>query len=174
MPNTFTLIASSTAGAGGTAAFNFTSIPSTFTDLCIITSLRSERTTGGTDNLRLEINSSSGNFSYIYLEGTGSAATSGSDTTNIVGYLTQDGGTVGWTANTFTSTSIYIPNYAGSNNKSISVDTVTENSAVLAYSYLFASLWSQTAAITSLTLKTGSGSDLTQYSTAYLYGIVKS
>jgi len=40
MPNTMTLIASSTVGAGGSTAITFSSIPSTYTDLVIKHSLR--------------------------------------------------------------------------------------------------------------------------------------
>jgi hypothetical protein len=39
-------------------------------------------------------------------------------------YVTTSG-----TSNTFSSTEIYIPNYTSSNNKSVSVDSVTENNA---------------------------------------------
>jgi hypothetical protein len=35
MANTFELIASSTVGSGGAANIDFTSIPATFTDLCL-------------------------------------------------------------------------------------------------------------------------------------------
>jgi len=171
---TFIKIASVTVGAGGAANINFTSIPSTYTDLIIMCSLRSERTTGGTDNIRLEINGSAANRTFRSIGGSGAAAYSETDTTNFIGYLPQDDGTTGWTSNTFTNTSIYIPNYAGSNNKSLSVDTTTENNATTSYADLVASLWSQTNAITSLTLKTGSGSDLTQHSSATLYGIKNS
>jgi hypothetical protein len=173
MPNTFNLINAVTVGSGGAANIAFSSIPSTYTDLCLVASLRSERTTGGTDNLRLEINGSSANFTFEYVGGNGGGATSDLGTVNFIGSVPQNGGNENWTANTFTNTSVYIPNYAGSSNKSISVDTTTENNASTSYIELLSSLWSQTNAITSLTLKTGSGSDLTEYSTAYLYGIKK-
>jgi hypothetical protein len=47
---------------------------------------------------------------------------------------------------------MYIPNYAGSSNKSVSIDAVTENNATAAEANLVAGLWSSTAAITSITL----------------------
>jgi hypothetical protein len=175
MPNTYTLIQAVTVGSGGAANIAFSSIPSTYTDLSIVASLRSERTTGGTDNLRLEINGSAANFTFRFMYGVGvGVGYSDLGTVNLMGSIPQNAGNENWTANTFTNTSIYIPNYAGSSNKAISVDTTTENNSSSSYTELLASLWSQTTAITSLTLKTGSGSDLTEYSTAYLYGIVKS
>jgi len=73
------------------------------------------------------------------------------------------------TASTFGNGQVYIPNYAGSNNKSTSADTVSEDNATLAYSALTAGLWSNTAAITSITI--AAVTNFAQYSTAYLYGI---
>jgi hypothetical protein len=72
------------------------------------------------------------------------------------------------TASSFSSGEIYIPNYAGSTNKSYSIDSVTEQNATGALAELIAGLWSQTAAITQITL---SSSNFQQYSTAYLYGV---
>ena len=40
MAVTFTQIASVTVGSGGAASIDFTSIPSTYTDLCIKTSIK--------------------------------------------------------------------------------------------------------------------------------------
>jgi hypothetical protein len=65
---------------------------------------------------------------------------------------------------------IYFPNYASATNKSFSIDSVTENNATLANQFLTAGLWSNTAAITSITLLAASG-NLAYYSTASLYGI---
>jgi hypothetical protein len=76
------------------------------------------------------------------------------------------------TVNTFSSVSLYIPNYTSSDYKSYSVDKVSEQNGTTAYAELIAGLWSQTAAITSLKFISASASvDLAQYSTAYLYGI---
>jgi len=174
MANTYTLINSGTAGSGGVASFDFTSIPQTYTDLMILVSVRSSRTTGGSDSLRLEINGSSANFSYILLDGDGSSAASAPGSSGLIAQLPQAGGSTGWTANTFASTSVYLPNYTGSNNKSFSVDTTTENNATTSYLDLIAQLWSQTAAITSLSLKSANAVNLVEYSTAYLYGISNS
>jgi len=76
----------------------------------------------------------------------------------------------GYTASTFASGEMYIPNYAGSNSKSFSADSVQETNASLAYSYLMAGLWSNSSAITSIALTPFTG-NFAQYSTATLYGI---
>ena len=78
----------------------------------------------------------------------------------------------GATANTFASSDLYIPNYAGSTYKSFSIETVQEANQAEVYMNMIAGLWSNTAAIDSITLTPYSYS-IAQYSTAYLYGIKK-
>ena len=168
MANTFELIASSTVGAGGAASIDFTSIPSTFTDLCLEVSVRS--TGASIDNLAIKINTSAANFTGKYLVGNGTAASSAA--VDIGGQIGLVNGTA-TTASTFTNVSVYIPNYTGSANKSYSADAVTENSATTAYALLIAGLWSQTTAISGITVY-GQSANLAQYSTAYLYGVKSS
>jgi hypothetical protein len=79
----------------------------------------------------------------------------------------------GATASTFGNGEVYIPNYAGSTNKSMSADGVSENNGTEAYTDLIANLWSNTSAITSILLYPDSGT-WQQYSTATLYGIKNS
>jgi hypothetical protein len=69
---------------------------------------------------------------------------------------------------------IYLPNYAGSNNKSLSLDSAFENNSSTAYLNMVAGLWSSSAAITSLKVYPASASNFAQYSTAYLYGVKNS
>jgi hypothetical protein len=75
------------------------------------------------------------------------------------------------TSNTFGNTSVYIPNYAGSNFKSISIDGVTENNATAALQFFNAGLFKSTSAITSISLTAYNFASYVQYSTADLYGI---
>jgi hypothetical protein len=165
MATTYNLISSVTVGSGGAANIEFTSIPSTYTDLCLKLSGRSNRSQT-TEYLSINLNSSASNFTAKYLEGTGASVYSGTDTTYIGSIPAATA-----TSSTFGSFEIYIPNYAGSNYKSISSDSVSENNNSLAYADLIAVLWSQTAAITSVKLVTNNASNFVQYSTAYLYGI---
>lgn len=168
MATTFTLIASSTVGSGGAASIDFTSIPSTYTDLVVKTSMRTTGT--GAPWFLLRFNNSSSSYSQIYLYGTGAAAAS--TTSGTSGYMTLAAGinSTSQTASTFTNAEIYIPNYAGSNNKSVSADTGQENNATTAYATLAAGLWSNSSAITQVTLYPETG-NFAQYSTAYLYGV---
>jgi hypothetical protein len=78
------------------------------------------------------------------------------------------------TSSTFGNGELYIPNYAGSTNKSYSADSVAETNATATFMYLTAGLWSNTAAINSITMTPQGGSNFVQYTTATLYGISKS
>jgi hypothetical protein len=161
---TFTQIGSAvTVGAGGAASIDFSSIPSTYTDLVLKTSVRWSNT--GPDGFNISFNGSTSSFTCRFLEGSGSAASS-STGTRFAGGLEG----TGYTASTFGSVDIYIPNYAGSTNKSYSIDSVTENNATQAFSQLIAGLWSNTSAINQITIAPSSGT-FVQYSTAYLYGV---
>jgi hypothetical protein len=166
MPNTFELIASSTVGSGGAASIDFTSIPSTFTDLALYVSTRQSRSET-TSNIKIEFNGSTSNLSCRYLQGFGSGAGSGSSGTAIFAKSPAASAT----SNTFGNGLIYIPNYAGSTNKSVSWDMVTETNATAAEAFLTAGLWANTAAITSIKLSSLSSDNFAQYSTAYLYGV---
>lgn len=168
MPNTFTLIASSTVGAGGAASIDFTSIPSTYTDLVLVCSLRVSRASV-VNNTVIKFNGSSTSYSERVLYGNGSSAGSYSDT-----QIYDVNNAANSTASTFANSQFYIPNYAGSTNKSVSNDSVSETNATAATAQLVAGLWSNTSAITSISLTDYSGTNFVQYSTAYLYGVIKS
>lgn len=165
MPNTMTLIASSTVGAGGAATISFSSIPSTYTDLVLKCSLRGTSAVV-TDYIYFSYNGSTTSFTARFLEGSGSAAGSYTSPARMAGG--ENGSTS--TASSFSNLDIYIPNYAGSTNKSASIDSVSENNATAAYMELVASLWSNTSAINQVTLTPAAGT-FVQYSTAYLYGV---
>jgi hypothetical protein len=168
MPNTFSLIQAVTVGAGGAASIDFTSIPSTYTDLVLKLSARATSTN---IDLKMNFNSITTGYSRRNLNGNGSTVSSSSASDAWIGPI--DGS--GQAANIFGNTEIYITNYAGSTNKSYSIDSIVEDNASLAYATFIAGLWSNTAAITSISLSALSSSlTFAQYSTAYLYGIVKS
>jgi len=162
MANTFELIAAVNL-TSAQSTIDFTSIPSTYTDLCLKVSIRSSA-----DNVTAElaINGVKTNMTQIFCQGSGSAASSG--TSAFINILEDPSSA---TASTFSNTDIYIPNYAGSNYKSVSADTVTEKNATDAYARLVAGLWSNTAAINRLTLNCGAAGNFVQYSSAYLYGV---
>ena len=165
MANTYTLIEAKTLGSS-TASVTFTSIPQTYTDLKVVYSARSTQASIAV-GVAFTFNASTSNFSSVVLYGDGATA-AGFNSARYAGSVT--GSTA--TANTFNNTDIYIPNYTSSNYKSYSVDSVTENNATESYAYLASGLWSDTTALTSLTLTPDNGS-FVQHSTFYLYGIKK-
>lgn len=166
---TMTLVSTVTVGAGGAASIDFTSIPQTGTDLLVVLSLRNSATASSTE---LRFNGNSSGYSFRRLYGSGSSATSDtlSSQTNIdiYGALTS----TSQTSNTFSNVAVYVPNYAGSTNKSVSIDTVTENNATAAVQAIYAGLWANTSAITSVSFGNYAG-NFVQYSTASLYTITK-
>jgi hypothetical protein len=168
------LIESKTLGTAQ-ASIEFTSIPSTFTDLVFLCSLRSNRTADVQENVRVSFNGSTSGYSERLLYGTGSGAASLSGSGSYFNFAVYSA-TAGATSNTFNNTMLYIPNYAGSTNKSISTDNVTENNATAAFQSIQAGLWSNTAAINSVAFTVGFAEFATTLqagSTISLYGILK-
>lgn len=172
MPVTHTLIQTVTVGAGGAASIAFTSIPGTYTDLKLVLSTRSSAGVNAWSDYVVSFNSTSTsvNWSGRALYGTGSAVVSSSFTNAYLGVGEGNGGT----SSVFGNTEFYIPNYASSNNKSVSVDSVSENNATSSLATLVAGLWSNTAAITSISITDFNGGNFVQYSSASLYGIKNS
>ena len=166
MANTYKLIEAKTLTTT-TASITFSSIPGTYTDLGLFISARDND--GGATGAwsTFEFNGSVAPTG-IYLFGNGSSASSG---TAHKAPLENGGGS---TANTFSNSWVYIPNYANTSyNKSYSVDGVVETNGTEAYQVLIAGLVATTSAITSIKVTPGAGS-FVQYSTFYLYGIKNS
>jgi hypothetical protein len=166
-----TLVSTTTVGSGGAANIEFTNIAGTGKDLLVVVSGRLSTTNG---NLDLTLNNSATGYSWRYLRGSGSAVVSASGSAQSVFYTEQALPGTGETANTFSNQMIYTPNYRGSTNKSSSVDTVRENNATTAVAALYATLWNNTAAITSIKLFLFGSDNFAQHSTFYLYGIKNS
>lgn len=179
MANTFELIQATTLGSTQ-SSISFTVIPSTYTDLSVRISARS--TAGGGTNwdaLLYRLNSATSGYSTRNLVGAGSGTPYSSSLTTATstaasgtwGRLMDYGiDTSNQTANTFTSIDIYIPNYAGSTQKSLSMEYAYETNATAAYMEMVAGLYTGTSAITQIDLALITGS-FAANSTAYLYGV---
>jgi hypothetical protein len=171
MANTYIQIGSTvTVGSGGASSISFSSIPSTYTDLVVRFSLRSATTGSAIDYINMWLNGSDASFNSKWIFGNGSTTSSGSRTDNAVS-ATNNPGT--WTSNTFSNGEIRFPNYTDSKNKIWHIDTVTENWGT-AYMETVSGMWSNTSAITSISLFGGGSTNFVQYSTASLYGIKSS
>jgi hypothetical protein len=168
MPNNYVLLERTELNASA-ASVTFSNIPQTgYTDLKVVISARASNASAA-NSLRLAINSITSGYSVRGLRGDGSAASSFTDSgaTFFAGVINADSGT----ASTFSNIELYIPNYAGSNNKSLSVDSVRENNTTAADAYLLAGLLSNTAAITSLTFTCETTANFLANSTFSLYGL---
>lgn len=160
---TYELISSATVGSGGTTAINFTSIPQTFTDLVVKLSTRMS-----TQDYRSRYNGNAADYNCTFVYGDGSSAAS--FRSSVAGYIGITTPTAN-TANTFGNNEIYIPNYRVVELHQIGQFGVSENNATLAYIAATAQLWSNYSAITSIEITQYTGGTISEFSTAYLYGI---
>lgn len=158
----YTLIASQVLSASA-ASITFSSIPQTYKSLKLISSIRSS---SGGGQVFISFNGSSANLTRRNLYGNGASAASASASDGEAS-LESDST---YTANTFSNNEVTIPNYSGATNKAVTADAVNENNSSTAYQALEAVLWSQTAAITSVTMTSG-GLSFVAGSSFYLYGI---
>ena len=168
MPNNYILL-ETIALTQSAASVTFDNLPTSgYTDLKIVVSNRLN--SSGANILGIKFNGVTTGYTFRFLQGEGSVAGSGNGTSTPGGWagLTQPST---YTANTFSSNEIYIPNYRSSNFKSWSADGTTENNATLSYIELIAGLWSNTAAITSIEMIDLGGSSFLANSTFSLYGI---
>jgi hypothetical protein len=165
------LIESKTLGTTQ-ASIVFTSIPQTFTDLVVKMSARGNNASVSLD-CRLTVNSITSGYSGRALNGQGTVPNSFvDDAAGDKFYYLFTLNAANATSNTFGNAEIYIPNYAGSTNKSFSFDSVDENNATFARITMSAGLLSNTAAISSLTFAPGSDSFVSG-TIISLYGITK-
>lgn len=161
----FQLISSLQGGGGTVSEFTFSSIPQTFTDLLLVCSFRSSVASYAT-SFPMYFNLNGLNYTHISGIGDGSSASSTNGSSALGVQLV--GSTA--TSNTFSNATIYIPNYTSSSVKSYSIDQVTENNATNATQQFASGIWSDSAAITNISIQ---GSYFASFSYAALYGITK-
>lgn len=167
MATTYKLIESKTVGTA-VGSIEFTSIPATYTDLLFLISSQSALAESDRGLYILNFNGSTANFSGMYVQGAGSGTPSSGSLAKYIGPTPAAN-----TTNVFGNQQLYIPNYASSNNKSYSIDSVAEANTTLSYIANNAGYWANSAAITSVAFAYDSG-NINVYSTFYLYGIKNS
>jgi len=174
MPSTYTLI-SSINGNGSATTFNFSSIPSTYTDLVLQYSVREIDSGTPTTFRRLDISLFTGTAtsSNTYLRGDGASAISARGT-SAIDYVRIDNAVNGQnsTANTYGVGEVYIPNYTIAQNHPWSWFPVTETNATTAYITPSANLSQTASAISAIQIRVGLA--LNTASIFYLYGIKNS
>lgn len=151
------------------ASVSFSSIPQDATDLLITLSVR--QTTGNWTNTFLRFNDVDSGYATKELYGNGATAT------------TRVGAFSNWmdlgftqgseqTANTYTNTSVLIPNYRSSNAKTVLTEYTAEVNAGTAFVGTIAGTWSGTTSINKVSIFSEGGTRfLQQNSTISLYKI---
>ena len=171
MPATYTLISSNVLSSSA-ASVTFSAIPATYTDLVLRISARSDNASVS-DGLNMTFNGVGGtSYSRTMLRGNGTDATSvrSSSTSS---FQSAPNGVVGnnATSNTFGSIEIYVPSYLVSQNKPISYFGAGEENATTAFMGVYAGLFSNTSAVSSITCSPINGTNFLSTSSFYLYGI---
>lgn len=163
--STYTPIATTTLGSGVTS-YTFSSIPSTYTDLILVSNASSTNASYG---LRVRFNGDTGsNYSSTRMMGNGSSATSARES-SVTGIIINGNG-YGGSNDLSTISILQVMNYS---------NTTTYKTALLRESYAagattaLVGLWRATpAAITSLTIYNEGGAiNITSGATLTLYGI---
>jgi hypothetical protein len=173
MPSTYTLISSNVLSTTA-ASVTFSAIPSTYTDLVLRWSARTDASGSQYDSIYLKFNGNSANYSRVTLRGNGAAAASQIASSQTEANILISASAPTGTANTFSNVELYFPNYAGSTNKPFSSFSAQENNTTTAFLFANANLWSNTSAITSIALTPEIGPNFVSGSSFYLYGISKS
>lgn len=171
MPTTYQAIATVTVSTATTTSFQFTSIPSTYTDLLLKLSLRTTAA-NVTQYISMTFNGNSSNiYSDLRLQGEGSGTPASYTNSNINEVYFGTSSAASATANTFSNIEIYIPNYTSSANKILTSTCVAENNGATSIQWTSAGVWANSAAISSITL---SPATYVQYTSGTLYGIKNS
>ena len=172
MPTPTYVAIAKTVLTGTQATITFSSIPSTYTDLVVLFSARTNEAAAASSGFFIYPNNNSGTMSYTRIRGIGSSASS--DFNNLDSYWRNAVNGAGGTADTFASGELYIPNYAGSTFKVGSWTIVREeNSATSNQIIGGAGLNRDTTAINTLTM-ISSGNSFVSGSRFDLYGIKNS
>lgn len=162
MAVTYDKIATTTLGAAA-STIDFTSIPGTYTDLILVTTLK---VTSSAYDLYIRCNSDSGtNYSYTVLTGNGTSAQSARGSSISDGLLADYYGNPNTTFDTICIS--HIMNYANSTTYKTMISRANRASSG---TDAVVSLWRSTAAITTLTLRNTS-TTWTSGSIATLYGV---
>jgi hypothetical protein len=160
--NTYEAIATQTLGTAA-ATVTFSSIPSTYTDLVLISSPANNTS----ESLYFRINGDTGSsYSTTYMTGNGTAASSARQASNTTGIL-AGAPNVGLSSTVYGTSIIQVMNYS---NATTYKTALCRWGLASAETNATVGLWRSTAAITSVTLLVVSGT-FSVGSTFSLYGI---
>lgn len=159
MPATYDKIAAYTVPSA-TADYTFSSIPSTYTDLVLISSVKYTSTTS---HILVQCNGDTGgNYSNTFVYGTGSSALSARNSNLNAGYFGRaDNPNYG----------VGITHFQNYSNTTTNKTWVSRGDAPSTLTIAYVNLWRNTAAINSLKLIALAGQNFESGSTFTLYGI---
>lgn len=162
MPTPTYVAIAKTVLTGTQATITLSSIPSTYTDLVLLYSARTNSADQRND-VKIQINSLTTGYTdtVVYAETTTPASFRdvGATLDRIYNWAGTNGANS--TSNTFTNVELYFPNYAGSTKKVVSATIVQENNSTTNFYYILmaqANLVDTTSAISSLTITSNTGS----------------
>lgn len=155
---------------GSQSSIIFSSIPQTYTDLLLVTSLRDNAGSTGWENAFVYPNGLSTNMTSRFAYGWGNNNNgSANNSPAVIYHQTARNGN---TASTFSSSFVYFNDYTSTNAKSISCDTSVIQDGTSSINAITSAIWNSSSAITSIEI-VGAGTSFVQYSSATLYGILK-
>jgi hypothetical protein len=165
MPVTYTPIATSTVSGSSTAVVTFSSIPSTYTDLIVVSNISSSTSLY---SLYGQFNGDvAGNYSWTYAYGDGTTTASGRFA-NAGGFIASYYVTP---TPSFDSNAItHIFNYSNTTTYKTVISRGNSNSGTYPGTEMSVSMWRNTAAINSVTIYQGAG-NMIAGSTITIYGI---
>ena len=171
MPATYEPIATTTLGSAA-SSITFSSIPGTYTDLRLVVTGKCVHTSAAYGTFIARFNSdSTTKYSYTWLYGDGTAASSSSATNDTEARLYIAANTDG--SSTASLATLDIFSYAGSTNKTMLHTHSNDLNAAGVNVGQRVILWRNTAAITSIELSNLSFTNFATGTTATLYGILK-
>jgi hypothetical protein len=174
MPATYVNIASTTLGSSQ-ATVTFSSISTSYTDLAIRWSARTDRSGWPYDNITFRFNSVASNNNYGTIRIIGSNGSVASQIDSNLSYITLVGANaVTASANTFASGELYLPSYLSSRTKQIGMFSAVESNSTFDYISLTSNTFVPTSAINRIDISTLFGTNFVSGSTFYLYGIKNS
>lgn len=161
-------IATVTVGSGGTASLQFSSIPSTYKHLQL-RGISKSAGSGSPYAFQIRFNGDSGsNYTYHRLIGNGSSAsslaTTGATQISCMYEPTTE-------TNVFAGGVIDILDYTNTSKNTVVRTLGGYDANGSGYATFFSGVWLNTAAVSSITLITESGTNTAQYSQFALYGI---
>jgi hypothetical protein len=167
-------LATVTVPSGGVATITFAGIPTGYKHLQLRALARTNRASATGDYFNMNFNSDSGsNYTGHYLYGNGTTAYSGANGASITTAYLVNATAAGATANSFAANIVDFLDYSNtSKNKTMRSLIGIQNNGSGDESINFNSaLWMSTAAINTITITSGTGSTIQQYSSFALYGV---